>query len=411
MRPSDEGQAITPQALRQALAIHPDDGKRWLDLGISTQFTAALRRAGVLSPDDPDVLGGLASSDLASLDLDLAGVGLRCALALAPGRADFLQMLSHLAYCRRKAQVAICTARRSLAIDGNFESARRSLRFAQLLAGDFTNGLAAFASEARPLPAVPLPLWKGEPIIGQSLLVLGEEGFGDMIQMARYLSIVARLTSRVTVAVPAELARLFASIAGVSVVSGDISPMGFDVWIPMLALPGMLVAAGEVALPPQPYLAPPMAGPVLPPRKGMRVGIAWQGRPTHIYDRRRSIPFPSLSPIFGLPGLDLIALQPGTEGSKLAAVSLRDFADTAFVMAQLDLVVSVDTATAHLAGALGRPTWILLGDTPEWRWGTDGDECAWYPSARLYRRNEGEPWLKTVDRVACDIAEIVGGPV
>ena len=403
------GATVTGQALRRALALSPSDGPSWRDVGLLDRSALAFSRAVMILADDPDVQGGLAGAALSAGDHRSAGPHLGRALALSPGRADLLQIASHLAYCRHLPAVAVRWARRALAFDRDFAAARRSLHFGELLGGDVGAGIAALGTDLRSIPSIPLPLWRGEPMAGRALLVVGEEGFGDMIQMARFLPGAARTGARVTVVVPPTLRRLFASIDGVSVAI-DAAPERFDAWIPMMALPAVMPNAFAAGIPTPPYLTPPALGPRLAPSAQLTVGLAWEGRASHPFDRRRSLGREALAPLLAVPGVRFVSLDPESAKSPLMAAPLSDFADTAFVMSQLDLVVSVDTASAHLGGALGVPTWVLLADMPEWRWGSAGDGSPWYPDVRLYRCVSPSAWPEIIAEVALDLAKAASRP-
>jgi hypothetical protein len=293
-------------------------------------------------------------------------------------------------------------ARRALAFDAGFSAARRSLHFAQLQAGNEGAGFAALGTELRAIPTLPLPLWRGERLAGRSLLVVGEEGFGDMIQMARFLALPALQGTAVTVVVPPPLRRLFSTLPDVTIVT-EASPRAHDAWVPMMALPAMLGAMARVRG--ASYIMPPVAGPRLPPSAHLNVGLCWRGRPTHRHDRRRSLDLAQLAPLLQLPGLRFVAVDPEPVEPPVLSLPLSDFADTAFLMTQLDLVIAIDSAAAHLGGALGVPTWIFLGDAPEWRWGAEGTRSRWYDSVRLYR-NGGDDWNGTIATVARDLATL-----
>ena len=399
------GVAGIAPGLRRILALSPADGRSWRDIGLSDGSGSALSRAASILTDDPDVYGSLGSGALATGDHRYAGRHLGRALALMPGRADLLQLTSHWSYCRRNAGDAARWARRALAFDPGFVAARRSLHFAELLEGNLASGAAALGVDLRTIPAVPLPLWRGEPLNGRSLLVVGEEGFGDMIQMARFLPLLARSGAKVTVVVPPALRRLFASLADVGV-AVEASPAQFDAWIPMMALPAAMPDRLGAGLPVPPYLTPPPTGPELAPSTLFTVGLTWKGRPSHPFDRRRSLTPPLLAPLLAVAGVRFVSLDPENGLPPLLGVPQSDFADTAFLMSQLDLVISVDTASAHLGGALGVPTWVLVADLPEWRWGTDGRASPWYPGARLYRCPTPSDWPDIVAAVARDLTRL-----
>ena len=208
-----------------------------------------------------------------------------------------------------------------------------------------------------------------------------------MIQMARFLRLPAKAGFQVTVVVPRTLVRLLSSIPDI-VVTETATPRGYDAWIPIMALPAAMPAAAAAAVGVASYLAPPVSGPSIEPFAGLTVGVCWQGRRTHPYDQLRSLSADVLAPLLEVPGVRFVSLDIEPAVSPIISVPKSDFADTAFLIGQLDLVISVDTAVAHLGGALGLPTWVLLSAMPEWRWGTGGPSTVWYPSAKLYRTTD-----------------------
>ncbi|MSP02187.1 MAG: hypothetical protein EXR07_14220 [Acetobacteraceae bacterium] len=258
------------------------------------------------------------------------------------------------------------------------------------------------------------PPWDGQGFHGQMLLVHAEQGLGDTIQSYRFVP-MARQLGGVTVEVPRPLARLFASQPNAPLVvpRGDPPPR-FDLQCPMMTLP--LVLGIELhSLPGAPYLvADPALGAAwrakLPPLGDqMRVGIAWAGNPEHPNDRNRSV---SLSVMLDMAGTGamVVSLQqtvPDADQQTLREAShvidpragLTDFAETAALIDQLDLVIAVDTSVAHLAGAMGKPVWILLPANADWRWLLERDDSPWYPSARLFRQDKPGDWAGVAARV------------
>jgi hypothetical protein len=164
------------------------------------------------------------------------------------------------------------------------------------------------------------------------------------------------------------------------------------------------------------YFTPPDHGPELGVRKGVRVGVVWAGNPNTTFDRDRSCPAVGfLSPLFEVPGIEWISLQVGPRAADASSLPIRpmpevsDFADTAYVLSQLDLVITVDTALAHLAGALGVPTWIMVPSIPEYRWLLDREDSPWYRSVRLFRRRSGTDWPPMIARVKAHLEEFMAG--
>ena len=270
------------------------------------------------------------------------------------------------------------------------------------------------------LPQFQAPRWDGRALPGETLLVYGEQGFGDTLQFARFLDQARARVGRLVLGLSAELRPLLGEHPAV-----DAAFTGWDevpahaAQVPMTSL-GLCVGGAEIGMA-APYLSVPDAareraerllalGGLQGPAAGLKVGLVWAGRPTHQDDRRRSLDLRSLAPIMGLPGLTYVSLQKGAAEAEalgwtgsaplfLAGPYLRHFADTAALLARLDLVISVDTAVVHLAGALGVPSWVVLARPSDWRWGDEGEDSAWYPSVRLFRQAQHGDWAEVVARV------------
>jgi tetratricopeptide (TPR) repeat protein len=382
------------EAFNQALSIRPD------------YATALFNRANLLLE-----LGRLleAKSDYARVvALNPADAGAWCKMGVA--HFDLAEMDDAQA-CFDRALVA----------QPNYPEARRNRAMVWLTRHDYARGWpeweARHECEGFTTPNWQ-PRWLGEPIAGQSLLVHAEQGLGDTLHFVRYLPLVEKLGCRVQFEAQPALVPL-------------LRQSGFDRWLtkpgetpsgdwhcPLLSLPGY-VAEG-----PQPYWGGPYleADPAavsrwqarLAPVEGFRVGIVWAGNPDHPHDRFRSVPLGHFAPLAAVPGVRLVSLQKGVARSQLAAardvpvVDLGDdfdtaggaFCDTAAAMRNLHLVVTVDTAVAHLAGGMGVPVWVPLQLSPDWRWGLAGDRTPWYPSMRLYRQNRFDQWRPVFEALA-----------
>jgi hypothetical protein len=242
-------------------------------------------------------------------------------------------------------------------------------------------------AERTPLDGGDIPEWDGSPLDGRRLLIWPEQGLGDEIQMARYAPLLAR-AGKVTLACSAPLARLFEQLgADIHVRADGVPPPTADVWVRNFSLPGLLGTTLET-IPPAPYLAAPSE-----PKRG-GVGFVWRGDPTHANDSNRSLPSPDvLAPLADVA--ELVDLQPPR----------GDFLDTAARIQALDLVVTVDTSMAHLAGALGVPCFVMLPALGcDWRWLRDRSDSPWYPSLRLYRQSRPGDWSEVVGRMRADLA-------
>jgi tetratricopeptide (TPR) repeat protein len=295
--------------------------------------------------------------------------------------------------------------------------------------GDFRAGWQKYAWRWRKLglgARFAQPPWLGgqhaddpDDLHGRTILLHAEQGHGDTIQFVRYAALVAARGARVVLEVQPALKTLMQSLPGPAVVtSQDDAVPAFDLHCPLLSLP--LAFGTELASIPGgvPYLkAAPDRLAIWQARlagtKRRRVGLVWSGSQDFVEDRKRSIPLDRLAPLLDLPDIDVIGLQRDVPAADHAAMQagaltnlgaeLRDFADTAAVISLLDLVISVDTAVAHLAGALAIPVWILLPASPDFRWMLDREDSPWYPSARLFRQPSPGDWTSVIARVQADM--------
>lgn len=257
----------------------------------------------------------------------------------------------------------------------------------------------------------PAPEWNGQELAGKTILVQGEQGFGDTIQFARYLPLLAARGAQVIALVQEPLRRLFATLPDIAGVIGleEVMP-AHDYQTTVMSLPQLCGTTAANILAELPYLSAD-AGLVakwqekLATLPGRKIGIVWAGRPEYTMDKLRTIPVKALLPLARVEGISLVSLQQGTPAADKTLPAfdpgaLDDFADTAALMANLDLVITVDTAAAHLAGALGKPVWLLLPAQAEWRWGLSGDTSPWYPTMRLFRQQKVGNWADLSKRVA-----------
>jgi hypothetical protein len=259
------------------------------------------------------------------------------------------------------------------------------------------------------------PRWTGEALGDRRLLVWAEQGLGDTLQFVRYATLLARHGVDVVLEVQPELERLVRhSLPEVEVIGRGLQSPRFDVHAPLMSLPYLLGTRLDTIPAELPYLYAEEAAVWLGPRDGRhRVGLVWAGNRHHTNDGRRSLDPNLLASLDGLGDIQWFSLQPGTTTSPQLdlvdwTADLTDFADTAALLMQLDLVVTVDTSIAHLAGALGRPVWILLPYAADWRWLVERSDSPWYPSARLYRQPAPGDWPSVVERVRADLAVLIG---
>ncbi|MDE1170467.1 MAG: tetratricopeptide repeat protein [Verrucomicrobium sp.] len=257
------------------------------------------------------------------------------------------------------------------------------------------------------------PRWSGEPLEGRTLLLLAEQGLGDTLQFARFAARAKEAHPRATVILECqpELVRLLQGAPGFdAVVRRGPAPPPHDVHLPLLSLPRFF-CPDPAAIPPPLFLPAVEIPAAPPPGSPRRIGVAWAGGRANTKDRSRSCPPEALAPLRNAANVEWINLQkeaPGAAWLPFASdlSACEDFLDTARVVAGLDLVITVDTAVAHLAGSLGKPVWILLPEPSCWRWMTEAEATPWYPSARLFRQARHGDWDGLLARVATELARI-----
>ncbi|MGE4242882.1 tetratricopeptide repeat protein [Ramlibacter sp.] len=430
---NDEAQAD----LEQALKLRPDWIEALCDLGVLhaelrrfPQALAAFDRALALSPDYVDVLYNRGKV-LAELERHEEAVeSYRRAVAIWPDM-KFAQynLGNELLRLGRHAE-ALEAYDRAVEADPDHADARWNRALALLAMGDLEAGFAAYEWRFRkPLPAPRHPrwarkIWNGrEPIEGRTLLMASEQGFGDTIQFARYATLAARAGARVVLLVQVELVELLRGVEGVAEVTHRGRPVPpFDLYCSLLSAP-MAFGTRLDTIPARPaYLKADGARLArwrerLGPARGRRVGIVWGGSTQHVNDRWRSVPLAELLATLP-PGIEYVSLQKDTrpdDGALLDAAGVRrfesdlaDFSETAALCELLDLVVTVDTSVGHLAGALGRPTWIMVTAVPDWRWLLDREDSPWYPTVRLLRQPKEGRWEPVLSRVGAELAAWAG---
>jgi tetratricopeptide (TPR) repeat protein len=271
------------------------------------------------------------------------------------------------------------------------------------------------------------PQWLGQPINGARILLHAEQGLGDTLQFIRYVPMVAARGAKVILEVPSELHRLIETSLGAAaqIVTRGCRLPDFDWQSPLLSLPFVFqtdrssIPASIPYLQADPQLTREFAQHFVASRHaGLRVGLVWSGSPRHTRDPQRSIPLTQLCALTEITGAAFYALQKGPAAKELLDMpidlnlvdlssNLNDFADTAAALTNLDLLVTVDTAIAHLAGALGKPVWILLTRNPDWRWLLDREDSPWYPTARLFRQKIAGDWATVIERVHNELQQLI----
>jgi len=394
---------------------------------------ACYRTALGLKPDYPEALNNLGNA-LRALDRPAeAEAAYRQALGLKPGFVDAQANLAILLMLDNRLDEAVEACRATLRLDPDHAVAHANLGVLLLRAGRLAEGWPEYEWRWRVGPEIGLqdrgfsqPRWTGEALGGRVLLIHAEQGYGDTIQFCRYLSLAAAY-GRVVLEVPRPLLRLLSDLPGIEriVATGDPLPE-FDLHCPLLSLPGVFGTTLDTIPATVPYLAADPSGAMvwrdrLAALPGLRVGLVWAGNPArHVamaqaVDRRRSIGLAQLAPFAAIHGVTFVSLQKGEAAGAVPLSGmvvhdwtdeLTDFADTAALVQALDLVISVDTAVAHLAGALGKPVWLLNRFDTCWRWLADRDDSPWYPTLRQFRQPRPGDWDSVLDEVRAALATL-----
>jgi tetratricopeptide (TPR) repeat protein len=419
----------------RAHVIAPDDlealngrGVALLRLDRIAEAIASYDRVLAVDPAHIDALGNRGNALLRLNRPQDAMASYEAALKRAPRHPRLLT--NHATALRRldRPHEALMCLSRALAANPDFAEARFVESLVKLTLGDFGAGWRAYESRwataafaARRRNFTP-PLWLGDrSLAGKTILLHGEQGCGDTIQFVRYAPRVAALGAKVILEVQPELARLVARIEGVGTVVARGKPLpAFDFHCPMMSLPLAFATTLETIPADVPYLSAPPAyarkwAQRLPKSGLPRIGIAWAGNPNFRHDRARSVGLTRMLPFLSRTDVQYVGLQRDLRDGDAEILwnnpqvehlgnALETFADSAAVIASLDLIISIDSATVHLAGALGKPVWVLLPYSPDWRWLLDRNDSPWYPTARLFRQARVDDWSGVVESVTEELA-------
>jgi len=413
----------------RALALKPDDVEAFYNrataLRLSGRWQGALdsfSQALVLQPGHVAALIGRGTLLQILQQLEPALIDLDAAVTFAPANSIAHYNHAHVLKALHRVNEAEASFRQAIRLAPDFAEGHVGLAECLFLKGDEAVAWAEYewrwrtAGLSSLLRKFAVPQWNcRDDIKGKTILLHAEQGFGDAVQFVRYAKAFAALGAKVILEVQPPLKGLLANLQGVASVlaRGEALPQ-FDAHCPLMSLP-LAFGSGK---PSAPYLiADANKADVwrlkLGATKKRRIGLSWSGSTTHANDAQRSIPLQTLAPILALDA-DIISVQKDVRDSDRAAMAefsnakhwgedLTDFTETAALMSAVDVVISVDTVTAHLAGALGKPVWILLPHAPDWRWGQESDQTSWYPSARLYRQAVRGDWQSVIARVATDL--------
>jgi tetratricopeptide (TPR) repeat protein len=420
-------------SLDRALAVRPHHPETLANRGAvlhalerHAEALASFEAALAIAPNHGEALNNRAIT-LMRLGRHVEALGnLDRALAIKPDYAEALNNRGTVLTQRNRHAEALTSFERAVAIKPDFAAAHLNEAHARLLTGQFERGWEKYEWrwQNEPLSGrkrnFAQSSWNGsDNIEGKTIFVHAEQGFGDTLQFCRYVPLLAECGAHAIFEVQPELRRLLSGLEGASVIARGESLPAFDFHCPLLSLPRAF--GTTLATTPPPRVPPAMPPELLQkwqsrlrPSDMPRVGLAWSGRPTHPNDHNRSIPLSAMLALFALP-IDVVSLQKEGRSADRAILrahaaeiadfssELTDFLETAALLSSIDIVISVDTAVAHLACTLGRPTWILLPHAPDWRWLLEREDSPWYPSARLFRQPRIGDWDSVIQTVVREL--------
>jgi Flp pilus assembly protein TadD len=420
-------------AAEGALKLNPNYAKAHTNLGVILErqnqteaSIASYRRAIEADPHDASGHANLAVALHNKGDLDEALAASRRAVALAPHHPLLHTNLAGVLHNKGEIDEALAVSHRAVALAPEHPLVRFNHSHLLLMCGDFQNGFAdyrwrrgCFAN----LQKFSGHEWQGESFAGRRLLLFSEQGIGDALQFIRYLPMVAARGGEIVLQVQSSLVPLLKSLQGVTVVARGEPLPPLDLQLPLMDLPHVFGTTLDSIPADVPYLHAEKTRIETWRRDfrdvaALKVGVVWAGSATHKGDRYRSLAAEAVLPRLVMPGVQLYSLQKeprpadapvlaglGSDVIDLAP-RLGDFADTAAVTAALDLIISVDTSVVHLAGAMGRPCWVLLPYAQDWRWLRDREDSPWYPSLRLFRQQKPQAWDGVLTRVAAELGRL-----
>jgi Flp pilus assembly protein TadD len=443
-------QAAAIVLLKRAIKAEPDGVAQWNDLGNVYSSVGeiglaeeAYRVALVHAPHCAEAYNNLGVMAGEREDYAEARRLYEKALALRPDYAEAMYNLGIALAALGRFQKAAHRYEQTLALTPDHARARFNLSLTRLLMGDLAGGWKDWESRwqtpqlAPALRKFPQPAWRGESLAGRTILLYAEQGLGDTLQFVRFVSLVAERDATIVLEVQASLVPLFQPLfdvwtkrhrsTGDDVQPGRIVAQGedlppFDLHCSLMSLPAVFQTTLRTI--------PSAAGYVRSARtlvrgssQGLRVGLVWAGSPTHKRDHARSLPLAVLRPLLDLPDIQWISLQKGPSAGQLAelasvdpvfstvenvAAGFEDYADTAAAVESLDLIITVDTSVAHLAGAMGKPVWVLLQQhLPDWRWLLNRKDSPWYASARLFRQEKAGDWEGVVTTLRSRLMQLL----
>jgi Flp pilus assembly protein TadD len=390
-------------------------GKALVEAGAGADAVPCFRRAATERPNDAAAAAALAAALRDAQQPDAAWHAAQRALQLAPDDATVLLTAAQIRHDLADYAGATTWVERCLRVRPDHVGARMTRGALRQLLGDATGGWSDFESRALPTPPSPTPPWTGELLDSCTLLVLGEQGVGDQFQFLRFVHHAAiEAAARVIISCQPEAVALLRASGYDAVARG--TPVVADYCVPLLSLPRVLDVGSEWRGAGETYLRLSDADrPAAPGAPVRTVGVVWAGNPAHGNDAARSMPAATLATLSHThPSLQFVCLQHGAPAAEMPSadwqrVSSGDWLTTAHQLRDVDLLLTVDTGIAHLAGALGVPAWIMLPHVPDWRWGADGTTTPWYPTVRLFRQPSRDNWARVVTNVSAALGALGHG--
>jgi FKBP-type peptidyl-prolyl cis-trans isomerase 2/TolA-binding protein len=420
----------------RALQIDPTLSSAYFNLGVIHQdkeeYDFAIERykkALEYSPENFGAYNNLGLCYLENENLDDAMASFQKSIELKPDFAEAYSNIGNVYHNKLMLDEAINMYKKAIDIDPNYTDAHWNLAISYLLKGELEQGWKEYEwrwkTDEFHRPSFPKPIWNGEPIHGKKLLIITEQGLGDALQFLRYIPLIYKKGVKIIFTCSEELIPLIKNHEEISEIipRNSIVPE-FDYYCSLLSLP--LIFNTTINNIPQniPYINATKKSikywhnKLSNNQNKMKIGIVWAGNPKHKMDKKRSIPLKTYYPLFDLKGVAFYSLQKGKgseqvddESKKMGLIDLtneiNDFSDTAGFIMNLDLVITVDTAVAHLAGALGRPVWVLIPYIPDWRWMLNREDSPWYPTMRLFRQSSRGDWETVVIKIRQELERLI----